>query len=458
MLDGKTIEWLEKERGFTLETIKHFNLRQNENGTALCWLYYKDGQLVNLKYRKLDEKKFWNHKDTEPVLYNRGQCFENKERLVITEGEFDCMALYQYGIDAVSVPNGTGDMRWIENEWDYLQSFQEIVLCLDNDEPGWKLRDELIQRFGRWRCRVMVLPFKDANKCLTEGVEKEVVKQALTYAAGQPPELLVNATSFRDEVIELFNHPALVQGTPTAFGGLNDLLHGWRDQELTVWSGTNGSGKSTILNQVMLDILDKNIPVCMASLELPPRQYLRWAVMQWLERQRPDDEEIYRAFTEFAPLLYIINTHEEIEPERLLDCFIYAARRYGVKHFIVDSLARLRFPMKDENNEHKKFVSDFLSFVKAHNVHGHLVAHPRKGYSDDDKPGKVDVGGTGHITNLAHNVLIMWRPSEELKERVRQKGKQPPDSRLLVAKNREWGLEGSVALSFNPDIKKFSEP
>ncbi len=153
--------------------------------------------------------------------------------------------------------------------------------------------------------------------------------------------------------------------------------------------------------------------------------------------------------------MYVIDTHEEIEPARVLDCFTYAARRYEVKHFIVDSLSRLSFPLRDENNEHKKFSSDFLIFVKVNNAHGHLVAHPRKGYSDDDRPGKVDIAGTGHLTNLAHNVLIMWRPSEELKERVRRQGKEPPDSRLMVVKNREWGTEGSVSLTFNPDVKKF---
>ena len=457
MLDGRALEWLQTKRGFTEDTVKAFGIRQSESGKALCWLYYKNKELVNVKYRAFDEKKFWNAKDTEPILYNRDRCAENGERLVITEGEFDCMALYQYGINAASVPNGTGDTRWIENEWEFVEQYKDVVLCLDDDPAGHKLRDELVQRFGRWRCRIATLPYKDANECLFNGVPKEKITEAIDEAKDLPPDLLSSALDFTNDVIELFNHPNLVKGTPTAFGGLSSILRGWREQELTIWSGANGSGKSTVINQMMLDLLRRGVPVCMASLELPPKQYLRWAVMQWCERQLPDDEQIYRAFADFGPHLYIINTHEEIAPARVLDCFDYAARRYGVKHFIVDSLARLSFPLRDENNEHKKFVSDFLSFVKAHNAHGHLVAHPRKGYTDDDKPGKVDVGGTGHITNLAHNVLIMWRPSEELREKARRQGKEAPGSRLIVAKNREWGTEGAVNFRFNPDIKKFYE-
>jgi twinkle protein len=456
LLDGRGLKWIEDNRKLTKETIEYFDVRMNERGTGLCWPYYKDGVLVNLKHRAFADKKFYNSKETEPTLFNRDRCASNLERLVICEGEFDCMALHQYGIEAVSVPNGTGDTRWIANEWDYCQRFQEVVLCLDNDAAGWKLRDELIQRFGRYRCRVMRLPFKDANECLIQGVPPEKMKQALEYAESVPPDLLVNASEFIDDVTALFNHPNLVKGVPTAFESLDEILRGWRDQELTIWSGNNGSGKSTILNQVVLDLLLRRVPVCMASLELPPTQYLRWMVMQQTDRQRPDDQQIYEAFQTFGPYLFVVNTHEEITPDRVLDCFTYAARRYGVKHFVVDSLARLSFPLRDENNEHKKFVSDFLSFVKTNNAHGHLVAHPRKGYSDEDKPGKVDVGGTAHITNLAHNVLIMWRPSEEIKERARLKGKEPPDSKLMVVKNREWGTEGAINLSFNPESKKFS--
>lgn len=448
-------DWLITTRKFNRATIDHFDLRQNSKATGICWPYFKNGELVNLKWRAIAEKKFHNEKGTEPTLFNRDRCAENKDRLIIVEGEFDCMALHQYGIESVSVPNGTGDCRWIDNEWDYCQQFQEIILCLDNDAPGWKLRDELIQRFGRWRCRVMVLPHKDANECLIQNVPQSIITAALENATGQPPELLTCALDYIDDVADMFENPELYKGMPTAFPELDRLLGGWRHQELTVWSGSNGSGKSTILNQVMLDILRRGVPVCMASLELPPQKYLRWAAMQWTEKKKLTRPEVTEAFYQFGPNLFIINTHEEIEPERVLDCFIYAARRYGVKHFIVDSLTRLMFPGRDENAEHKKFTSSFLSFVKAHNAHGHLVVHPRKGATDEDKPGKVDVGGTGHITNLAHNVLIMWRPNEDLKERAVAKGDKEPNSLLLIRKNREEGEEGKVRFVFNPEIKKF---
>lgn len=456
MLDGRGLKWIEDNRKLTKGTIEYFDVRMNERGTGLCWPYYKDGVLVNLKHRAFATKQFYNSKDSEPCLFNRDRCADNLERLIICEGEFDCMALHQYGIEAVSVPNGTGDCRWIDTEWDFLQRFEDIVLCLDDDAAGRALEEELIRRFGRHKTKVMRLPYKDANECLIKGVPPEKIHEELKYAACVPPELLVNVQDVMDDVINLFHDPGLITGTPTAFEPLTRMLGGWRYSELTVWSGTSGSGKSTMLNQVMLDLLRQRIPVCMASLEMPPKSYLRWAVMQWTGKRWPDDQEIFDAFQAFGPYFFIVNTHEEVEPARVLDCFTYAARRYGVKHFVIDSLVRLVFPMLDENKEHKKFVSEFLTFCKAYNVHGHLVAHPRKGYSDEDKPGKVDVGGTAHITNLAHNVLIMWRPTEEIKERARAKGRDCADARLIVAKHREEGEEGHIDLSFDPNSKKFT--
>ena len=179
--------------------------------------------------------------------------------------------------------------------------------------------------------------------------------------------------------------------------------------------------------------------------------------MQLTKRNYPDRTEIRNALQWMDGKIYIVNAHEEIEPENLLNIFEYAARRYGVKHFLVDSLMRVSFPMVDELKEHKNFVSSLLSFAKKYDCHVHLVAHPRKGAKENDKPSKDDIMGTGHITNLAHNVLIMWRPSPEDKDHAEMKKTSVADAVIYVKKNRELGLQGSVKLIFNPETKNFYE-
>ena len=69
----------------------------------------------------------------------------------------------------------------------------------------------------------------------------------------------------------------------------------------------------------------------------------------------------------------------------------------------------------------------------------------------------MDVKGTGDITNLAHNVLIVWRPEEEDKDNAKKKGKDVPDAVLFVKKNREFGVEGGIRMKFNPVTKRFAD-
>ncbi len=153
--------------------------------------------------------------------------------------------------------------------------------------------------------------------------------------------------------------------------------------------------------------------------------------------------------------MYILNITDMITPDKLLEDFEYAARRYGCKHFVIDSLMKIKINENDEYNQQKDFVSRLTDFVKKFNVHVHLVAHPRKTQTDMDEPGKVDIKGSSHITDLAHNVIVLYRPNDEQKQKARLKGKQVSDCQLYVKKNREFGSEGKIHLFFNDQTKKF---
>ncbi len=451
--ESTVVEYL-KGRGFTDETIKHFKIGQH-NGNTVMIPFFKDGEVVNVKYRGIEKKDMWTEKNAEPVLFNRDNIKTNE--LIITEGEYDCMALHQYGIPSVSVPNGVNDFRWLENEWEWLEKYTTIYICFDNDIAGRKGLHEIVQRLGLWRCKAVTFPQKDANECLKSKVPKGEIYDCLAIAQDFKPSMIVNPSDFIDEVSNLFTYPDQLRGMSTGWGKLDKLLGGWRESELTVWSGRNSAGKSTILNQVFLNLAKRDVKSCIASLEMRVPKYLRWAVMQHTGKSFLYRNDIQKALEWMSGKIYLINTLDTLTPEAILDMFEYAARRYGVKHFLVDSLMKLNFPEKDELKEHKKFVNQLTAFGDKFKCHIHLVAHPRKGMKDSDKPGKVDVMGTGHITNLAHNVLIMHRPGEDEKEASEKNGKQIPDAVLYVKKNREMGTEGSLKLQFDPETKKFYE-
>jgi twinkle protein len=451
--DSKIMNYL-KSRGFTEETIRYFKIGSEDD--YIMFPMYRHGKLINFKGRKYNDKHAMRmSKDAEPILFNRDNIEENT--LLICEGEFDAMAFHQYGIEAVSVPNGAGGLSWIETEWDYLETFKSIKLCFDDDDAGREGAIKTATQLGMWRCSIVTLPFKDANECLIKGVSTETIIGCLNASQELSPETIVAPSFFTEKIIRLFEHGSKMFGVPTAWEELTSMLKGWRGSEVTVWTGRNGSGKSTILNQHFLDIAAKGVKTCIYSGEMAPERYLRWAVIQLKEHDSPPPTSVKAALDWMDDKIYILNVSSGIEPDKLLADFEYAARRYGVGHFIIDSLMKIKLNENDEYNQQKDFVSRLCDFAKKFNVHVHLVAHPRKTQSDSDAPGKVDVKGSSHITDMADNVIALFRPESDVIEKAKTKGKRVSDMQLYLKKNREFGVEGRCHMMFDEKTKKFSE-
>jgi twinkle protein len=290
-----------------------------------------------------------------------------------------------------------------------------------------------------------------------KGISREEIKSCIDNAVDFKPDTLVTPMYFSEKVQNLFRKGVGLFGVKTPWEKVNDILKGWREGEVTVWSGQNGSGKSTILNQVIIDLAMKGVKSCIFSGEMPPERYLRWAIIQYQENDAPSPERINETLLWMDSRIFILNITSGIEPDKLKNDFEYASMRYGVKHFVIDSLMKVTFKAQDEYRQQQDFMNVLCGFVKKHNVHVHLVAHPRKTESDDDVIGKVDIKGSSHITDLADNVINLHRLSQEKKERIRNKNAVPADMRMFIKKNREFGVEGVVNMSFNEITKRFSD-
>lgn len=445
-LSNQIVDYLHS-RGFTDETIESFSLMQKDDTTIMI-PFFKENKLANIKYRSIIDKTMWQEKNPEPCLFNHDRADSD---LIITEGEYDTMALAQYGYKAVSVPSGSKDFRWIENEWDWLEKFQTIYLCYDNDKAGQDGFAEAIRKLGAWRCKVVIFPEKDANDCLMNGVTKEIIDQCFLNAKEYPPVTLTCPGDHAEKILELFLNPDKLNGIPTFLHGLDKYLKGWREGEVTIWAGDNGAGKSSILSQHMLHLAKQGIKTCIVSLEMNPDRYLRWAILQYLGRTyytKENTEEILDSISWMNGKIFIVNTTDVLETKEMFDIFTYAARKYGVTHFIIDSLLKIKLPGKNEYDEQKVFIDQLTGFAKKYHSHMHLVAHLRKQSKDNAKAGKSDVKGSSDITNLASNVLLLT------KYEAKDGGK---DANLEVMKNREFGDYVGIPLYFDKLTKRFKE-
>jgi len=187
---------------------------------------------------------------------------------------------------------------------------------------------------------------------------------------------------------------------------------------------------------------------CILSLELSPKRYLNWMVIQNNRSSHIDDDMIDKTFNFFGNNLYVINKTGEIDKELLFDVFKFAARKYGIKFFVIDSLMRIKFNHRYELNEQKDFIGDCKDFSTEFDCHVFIITHPRKGDGRNYKPNKMDIYGSSNIPNLTDNVLALWRPED---------GKEDFDAELFVQKNREFGKQDSIKFLFNDDHKLYIE-
>jgi len=439
-------------RGFKTEIIEHFKLRQNKEGNAIMYPFYKNGKLVNIKYRSIKEKKFWNETGGEPTLFNRDNV--TGETLYITEGQDDCIALRHYGIDGVSVPSGVGDTRWVEHEWEYLDRFKTIVLILDNDKAGNDAVLNIATRLGKWRCFKIELPCKDVNECLTKNISHDEFYTAILNPV-EFDDKVKKAIDYLEDIVAFNNNKQELYGIPIKFPGLQDILRGWRPGETTIWTGKNGGGKSTALNLVLLDLLDQEQSVMIASLEMAPKHYIRSGIIQYCKKSEIGRGDIENTLSKIGNNWFIYNIRGTTHAQEMIDTFAYIARKYGVKSFIIDSLMKITFAGHNELQEQKEFMSKITDFAHEYECHVHLVAHPRKGFKDSDQPDKVDVSGASGITDAADNVIVFYRFTTEQKEKAKEKGQDIPDALMSVKKNRTWGTEDIVKLRFDEQTKRF---
>lgn len=162
------LDYLQNERGLSLDTIKHFNLGYDKTRKAISIPLYKRGLLVAIKYRFIEEvdgKRYDYEKGGQNWIYNEeGIDYARKSGgVVIVEGEFDCMSVWQAGIKNVVSPASGKDSYgvWIEQ----LDTVPKILIAYDNDEAGKETAIKMSERLGTAKCYEISYPDNvgDAN-------------------------------------------------------------------------------------------------------------------------------------------------------------------------------------------------------------------------------------------------------------------------------------------------------
>ena len=352
--------------------------------------------------------------------------------LVICEGEIDAVTWAQYGHAAVSVPGGAKYTGWIDLCWDWLQRFGKIHISFDEDTAGRMKVVEIVTRLGMARTDIIRLPlrgeknedrFKDINECLQAGVSPDAIAQCVLEPEILKPAKLKSIYEFEKEIWNKFHPEGTDQiGLTLPWGNYHgsSLPFRFRYGEVTVWTGFNKHGKSEVLNHCMVDLCWQGDRALICSLEVQsPETYRKLIRMTQARRNvcSPEDKAQFRerCLKPLAQKIWVYDAVGNADIEDVLAVMLYAYQRFGCRQFVLDSLMRfsgLDGEGQDIWNAQKAFMDRLVDFARTYNVHIHLVAHSKKPNDRRGEaiiPRRYDVMGSSYITNLAFNVIVVWR-------------------------------------------------
>lgn len=474
------LHYLDK-RKISKAVVDYLDIREDAYGNCVFNYYDQNDCLATVKYRPsktvkkaAGELKAWSQRDADtcPLLFNMNRVNSDKP-LIICEGEIDCASVVESGyLNAVSVPFGANSYGWIEENWEWLEQFDSIIIWSDNDEPGEKMRKECIYRLGAWRTKYIIAPnnyelksgrvisLKDANECLQVG-GKELVIKLINDAKDVPVKAVIDFSDVEDI------DPSEVDGVRTGLKPIDNELLKIFYGSLTILSGRPGSGKTSIADQIVANCMDDDHPVFLFSKEMPT-----WLTTNWMHSilagrrniiQKPDGyfKVDYKAKKKIKSFyrgkLHIYRDDESIDIDDVMKTAEDCVRKYGAKLVILDNLMMLDLHSTevDMNSKQTSFINRLIHFAEKFGCAVLLIAHPKKTQDMHSDIDMYDIAGSSTIINLAHRSIGLRRVSDKEKEDVRCKWHNY-DVVLTIIKDRMFGRTGKqIGLWYDNASRRF---
>ena len=439
-----------RNRGLSEETCRKFSyLTCNvSEGTVYAAQYRnKDGAIVAQKIRTQD-KKFSIRGDGKNMTFFGQHLWNYGKKLVITEGEIDCMSVSQiqnHRWAVVSLPQGAqGAKRAVKDNWDYLCEFEEIVLMFDMDEAGQSAAREVAELLPLGKAKIARLPCKDANECLAQGKTAEVVN-AIFQAREYRPDGIVSAADLREEITK----PDEVSSVTYPYEMLNTVTRGLRRGELVTITSGSGMGKTTLCSEIALHLHKSGERLGMIMLEESNKQTLRNLIgihtntNLTVNHDALSKEELEGAFDEIFlgdDQVYLYDHFGSTDVDTICSRIMYLARVLEVSWIILDHISILisGLATNDERKLIDMTMTKLRTLVQETGIGLILVSHLRrpegdKGHEDGAKVRLGQLRGSHAIAQLSDICIGLGVDPENPNSNIRQ---------LSVLKNRFTGQTG----------------
>jgi twinkle protein len=363
-----------------------------------------------------------------PELFNQVNCGKRKN-LVITEGEVDCLSILEMltkakaQFDVVSIVNGAQSARRnIASNLEFINKYEKVFLAFDNDEHGIEAAKDVAHIIKPGKAHIVNSVHKDANEALCKE-QNDSYLQDVWSAKTYKPDNFVSG----EKIWDAFKERSTVKSIPypNCLKGLNDKLFGMRLGEITLFTSGTGSGKSTVVKETILNLLDKTeAKVGLISLEESIGDTATKLIGMSINKniRMPEDvteEEARKGYEKvFGDERLILLDHQgSVADTSLLDRIEYLAA-LGCQYLILDHITIAVSEGIDGatgNEAVDKVMSSLLKITKRYNIHLTLISHLRKSsgegksFEEGIMPNLDSIKGSGSIKQISFDIIAFAR-------------------------------------------------
>lgn len=455
-------------RRISLATCERYGLVSD--GTKEVWFPYhnEEGKFCAVKKRSIADKKFFIEGDWKSTTLFGQQCFTKGGKYVtIVEGEYDALAVFQMlgsKWPVVSIKSGAGGaLKDCKSQYEWLNSFENIVVCFDSDEPGQQATNQVASLFGS-KVKVFkpVDGYKDGCDWLLAGKEKEFIDRWWS-AERHMPDGIVAGSSLWDQV----SKPLDKAEVSYPFEGLNKLTYGIRKGELVTVTAGSGLGKSQFLREIVWHILCKtqeNIGLMFLEESVRKTGLSLMSLAANKPLHLPDteatDEEKRDAFnaTLGTDRLFMFDHFGSTNIENIVNRTEEFARAFGCGYIFLDHVS-IVVSAQDNGDERKaldRVMTELRTLVQKTGISLIIVSHLKrpdtKGHEEGAATSLAQLRGSGSIAQLSDMVIGLERNGQAEDEKERN------TTKVRVLKNRFSGITGPACqLLYSKDSGRMLE-